>query len=82
MKSIYTTEEVLQHICKWFVDYYRKYPDRNFYWRFPDNQWSWLQHINLNTLQHSYMVITAGTEVYELSIHTDEFKFFTEGKKV
>lgn len=80
MKSIYTTDEVLQHICKWFIDYYRKDSRCYFYWRFPDNQWSWSQHIGLNTSNHCYMEITAGTDVYELSIHTNEFKFFTEGK--
>lgn len=75
MKSIYTTDEVLQHICKWFANYYRKDSRCYFYFRFPDNQWSWSQH-RLN----NYMIITAGTTVYELSIHTNEFKFFTEGK--
>lgn len=80
MKSIYTPDEVLQHICKWFADYYREDPRCYFYWRFPDNQWSWSQHIGLNTPNHNYMAITAGTTVYELSIHTNEFKFFTEGK--
>lgn len=80
MKSIYTTDEVLQHICKWFADYYRGDPRAYFYWRYPDDQWSWSQHIDTNTPNHCYMRITAGTTVYELSIHTNEFKFFAEGK--
>ena len=37
-------------------------------------------HNGKSTPNHSYLRITAGTTVYELSIHTNEFKFFAEGK--
>ena len=81
MKSIYTTDEVLQHICKWLADHYRKDYRCYFYYRFPDNQWSWSQHEYLNDASiHNYLTITAGTTNYSLSVHTDQFKFFTEGK--
>jgi hypothetical protein len=80
MKSIYTTNEITQQIIQWFVTYYRQIPQSYFYYRFPDNQWSWSQHKD-NSDNYKYMVITAGTVNFSLSIHTEQFKFFTEGMR-
>ena len=56
MKSVYTTDEILQQICKWFVDYYR---------RDPRNYFSYLVSVHLTTT----LYLSADKSVYSIPIY-------------
>lgn len=73
--------DITKWICEWLAAHYRPDSRSYFYWRFPDNQWSWSQHTDTNTSNHNYMVITAGDAEYEFSIKAGHIRFHAEGKK-
>ena len=73
-------KDITNWICEWLAAHYRADSRRHFYWRFPDNQWSWAQHTHLNRPDYNYMVITAGDSAYEFRLQSGHFRFHAEGK--
>ena len=72
--------DITKWVCEWLAAHYRKDCRCNFYWRVPDGQWSWQQHVNPNE-SHWYMVITAGNSAYEFSLKSEHVRFHAEGKR-
>lgn len=73
-------DNITKWICEWLIDHYRKNTRCNFYWRFPDGQWTW-QDVDMNTSSDDYMAVTAGDSEYAFSIKFKHIYFFTNGKK-
>lgn len=73
--------DITKWICEWLAVHYRKETRCYFYWRYPDNQWSWAQQVNLNRPNYEYMIITAGDSAYEFDIQSGHIRFYAEGKR-